>query len=311
MQQVTIHVGLLKTASTTLQSGFAQNPAIEYVDFWKTEAMRKFAHEMAMAGTVMSGSVPVGPLLSILNAATKPVAISDERFSGIPYYSYQDKTAEVTRAFQENCARILHALAPEARIVIVLREPKAWLVSYYKQFIKFGEHRPMKVYCRRFSGHLVQTYSVDFLAELYGSLFGRDRVFVLPFELLRVDETGFLDLLGGIVGAPVTLPKTANQGIADELIEPMRQLNAAMRFLAKRARWADIYADHVKRQLFDVIEGSLTDKARTQEVLIRALSKQAADLDPSEDFLDQLRGAVRQTVTQTPLFAPFRDRYRL
>jgi len=307
--RTTIHIGLLKTASTTLQAGFAANSALTYVDYRLVEPLRMAAGAAAEAGHPLPGQVPAGHLPSILRGADKPVVISDERFSGIPHYSYQVKSGRVTRAFQTHCAQLLHALAPQARIVIVLREPRAWLVSYYKQFLKFGEHRRIKPYCRAHHDHLVQSYNVDFLTDLYVGLFGAKNVVVLPFEMLRKDSARFLEIFSDTVGTAVTLPESANKGIDDGLIEHIRQLNAVRRFLARKARWNDAYARQTSLLFFDVVEGALTDREETQRILKRALPPTRLDVEPPADMLDDMRRAVARTVADTPLFAPFRGLY--
>ncbi len=307
--RTTIHVGLLKTASTTLQAGFAANPALTYVDYRLVEPLRNAASAAAESGQALPGQVPVGNLLSVLRASNKPVVISDERFSGIPNYNYQIKSGAVTRAFQTHCAQLLHAVCPQARVVIVLREPRAWLTSYYKQFLKFGEHRRIKPYCRAHHDHLVQSYSVDFLTNLYADLFGAKNVTVLPFEMLRKDSPRFLEIFSDIVGTDVLLPESANKGIDDELIEHVRQLNAVRRFLARKAQWTDAYARQTSLLFFDVVEGALTDQGATQRILKRALPPTRLDVEPPTEILEAMRQAVNRTVGENPLFAPFRDLY--
>lgn len=308
-QRTTIHIGLLKTASTTLQAGFAANPRLTYVDYRLVESLRAVAASAAETGQPLPAQVPVGHLPSILRGSDKPVVISDERFSGIPHYSYQVKSGAVTRAFQTHCARLLHAVAPQSRIVIVLREPRAWLLSYYKQFVKFGEHRRIKPYCRAHHDHLIQSYDVDFLTDLYAGLFGAGNVVVLPFEMLRKDSDRFLEIFSDAVGVPIMLPESANKGIEDGLIEHIRQLNAVRRFLARQARWNDAYARQTSLLFFDVVEGALTDRERTQKILKRALPSARLDVEPPTDMLEDMRHAVRRTLETNPLFAPFRDLY--
>lgn len=307
--RTTIHIGLLKTASTTLQTGFAVNPALTYVDYRLVEPLRNAASAAAETGQGLPGQVPVGNLLSVLRMSDKPVVISDERFSGIPHYSYRIKSGSVTRAFQIHCAQLLHAVCPQARVVIVLREPRAWLVSYYKQFLKFGEHRRIKPYCRAHHDHLVQSYSVDFLSDLYAGLFGAENIVVLPFEMLRKDKARFLEIFSDTIGTAISLPESANKGIDDGLIEHVRQLNAVRRFLARKAQWTDAYARQTSLLFFDVVEGGLTDRDATQRILKRALPPARLDVEPPDEILDAMRQAVDRTVRANPLFAQFQALY--
>lgn len=307
---ITIHIGLLKTASTSLQDTFASDPRLAYISYQEVEPLRRAAHEAAAAGVPLPDQVPVGVLVSLLKAvADRPTVISDERFSGIPYYHYVDKSAEVTRAFQVNCARLLQAVAPDARIMVVLREPAAWLVSYYKQFLKFGEPRPIKRYARDLRGHLVQSYNVDFMVDLYGGLFGHDKVHVLPFEMLRKNAAGFMGQVSDIVGVPLEMNRSSNQGLDDRLAEPLRQLSTVLGYLARKKRWSDQYARQIRLMLFDVVEGALKDQPHHQEVLIRALNPGKADFEPPEDVVAEMRQVVARTVSTNPLFAPYRSLY--
>ena len=128
MRKVLLHIGLPKTATSTIQtglSGFNQITNIgkkypwrtpEYDSIEQNEFWRAKAHQPESEYDV---EVVRSKLRSILNDSDEPIFISNEDLS---YQTYQDNLVKLRR---------LKELFPEAEIILFIRNQVSWLKSYY------------------------------------------------------------------------------------------------------------------------------------------------------------------------------------
>jgi hypothetical protein len=124
--------------------------------------------------------------------------LSDERLSGSPHAGGFD-SAEVA----ERLARVF----PAARVLIVIREQRSAVFSVYQQYVRDGGAASLLKYLEpRRTAEVPQFRWQHFeyhrLVEHYQALFGRARVLVLPFELLRGDAAAFLARIADFTGLP-------------------------------------------------------------------------------------------------------------
>lgn len=186
-----IHVGFPKTGSTWLQrrlfsdpeSGFSAPwslPTHELIDEFATvysycfdpsEARRKFE---ARAERVPAGHVPV---------------LSHEVLTG----NSVDGTA-----WGREVAQRLALSFPEAFVLICIREQRSALLSSYGEYIRGGGQKSVEDYlgvrtmragfrppCR------LELFEYHHIIAHYQSLFGKERLLVLPFEELRRDPVAY------------------------------------------------------------------------------------------------------------------------
>ena len=129
-----------------------------------------------------------------------PAIVCEEDLSGILHNG-----GLLTNYVAKEMANQLHAIAPEAKIVIFIREQAAMAASWYQQYLReggtasvrhylfpedylfLGKARPLKVPRFDFSA-----FDYDRLVAHYDSLFGRDRVFVFAYEQLARDPAAFI-----------------------------------------------------------------------------------------------------------------------
>ena len=92
----------------------------------------------------------------------------------------------------------LFSVLPNARILVVIREQKSWLESFYKMQIQLssetevferflGGNRPLDAA----SGFSLRFLEYSKLVGYYHGLFGRENVLVIPFEELAKSPEGF------------------------------------------------------------------------------------------------------------------------
>jgi Sulfotransferase family len=107
-------------------------------------------------------------------------------------------------------AERLHGLLPAARILIAVRRQDEMLRSIHAQYVNEGGTRPLRAFIdgrgvagSRFS---LRHLEYDRLVGRYVDLFGRDRVWVVPYEYLRAWPDRFLDRLCEMLGTRLTAP---------------------------------------------------------------------------------------------------------
>jgi hypothetical protein len=186
-QRPLVHIGYHKTGSTWLQMHLFRSSEVHFalgasrrnLYEWIV-APGPFDYEPAAARARLAGS------LARVAPEYVPV-LSHERLSGFPFSGGFD-SARIAR-------RVRDAL-DDASVLIVVREQQAMIRSLYRQYVKEGGALSL-------DGFMVATnpslpsFSLDFLRyhELiayYVTLFGPDRVLVLPFELFVADGREFV-----------------------------------------------------------------------------------------------------------------------
>jgi hypothetical protein len=113
-----------------------------------------------------------------------------------------DQYAEELRRM---AAERLKACFPDARVVLVIREQISRLVSQYcSEAGTCPVSSALAGSVDRFAeqiGELQTGYDYDGLVDLYQSLFGKEKVLVLPFEWLRDQTNRFFTSICSLVGA--------------------------------------------------------------------------------------------------------------
>lgn len=181
-----VHIGYHKTGTTWLQQTLFGDARAGFCVPWsagRAEAVARFVvPDLPRFDPVRARSALASGLEWADARGLVPV-LSHERLSGQPLRGIQDG--------YETAAR-LHAALPEARVLICVREQRSMLRSLYRQFVKRGGRESIEEFIGDGSsvpgftpvfrlGHL----DYDLMIDRYQSLFGEDRVLVLPFEELR------------------------------------------------------------------------------------------------------------------------------
>ncbi|AKJ64447.1 sulfotransferase [Kiritimatiella glycovorans] len=88
----------------------------------------------------------------------------------------------------QRIANNLKTAFPDASVIVVLRDPIEWCRSRYKSLFRGGR---VDAPFERYLHPLTETY--DTAVERWRSLFGAERVLVIPYELIRADRQAFVD----------------------------------------------------------------------------------------------------------------------
>lgn len=152
------------------------------------------------------------------------IMISAERLSGFPMSGGFDSV---------NIANRIHRVAPEAKIIVVVREQLDMIRSVYKQMVVEGYPGSIEQMLNKKSWKMAgfnrAFYEYDALIKVYVALFGPSKVLVLPYKLLRKDSDQFIHQMCnfleiGVVPPPET-SEVVNRSLPASCIGLFRRLN--------------------------------------------------------------------------------------
>ena len=231
--QPLLHIGLQKTGSTWLQNRLFNQPDYGFVSVPDRIVIddaflggNPFTFEVERARAMMQ------PLFDEAAASSTTPVVSHELLAGQPLADGIDSQILADR---------LKATFPDARVLIVIREQRSMLLSTYKQYVKASGTRPLRELWRdrvprerRRPGPGLDWLAYHHLIAYYRSLFGSDRVLVLPFELLQRDAATFAGEICKFAGKPYPSGVPAirdNPPLPALLVSFLRKTNAVLRAL--------------------------------------------------------------------------------
>ena len=197
-----IHVGLHKTASTSLQHIWLKMANMAPMSPTFAAGMLDLLHEAVASDTVINLS-PLKDEPMFLNTgddADKWQVFSTEALSVFKWLT--TPPAEVARIYFDRQVDLFTRLCPNAHILIVVREPQAWVKSIYMQYLKTGGTLTFRRFLLVHGADLRFVLAVDRLKAAWASRYGGDRVHILPFELFRDDPSHFFAELHARTGIP-------------------------------------------------------------------------------------------------------------
>lgn len=187
-----LHIGYHKTATTWMQRRlFTREHGFEPLLTHK----EVFDHVVAPHGLAFDASAPQALLAERAPAEGTPV-VSSEILSGHPFYGGLGSDVY---------ARRLHQIAPDARILVSIRNQLQLLPSIYMQYLLRGGTQPPDQFFEGTSepgyfGFSALHFEYDRLVALYQSLFGPENVLVVTQEHLQSDIDGFARKIADFAG---------------------------------------------------------------------------------------------------------------
>jgi hypothetical protein len=238
MKSIAIHIGLHKAASTYLQSQIFSQTEANYV--FVSGYKREYLELVQSPDRYDPETFRCWVSAEIQKTADQPTyaltILSHEELSGHPHgYDIVNPTVVA-----ENLQRTF----PNAKIILIVRNQFSYLRSIYtfRVAIKGQEPRCYEKFLAE-EGRLGLFEKLDYhkLVEPYISLFGQDKVLVLPVELLKEDFERFNRTITDFLGVPPVLLEQAavvNPSTKSSLIiqfwRPFNFLFAALLALLER-----------------------------------------------------------------------------
>lgn len=191
-----IHIGYHKTATTWMQRALFM-PAHGYRQIFDHDvvwAQIAGPHGLLFDPAPARASIESG--LAHVQAGEVPV-ISSEILSGHPFLGGRESDA---------FARRLAQIAPEARILVTIRDQMRILPSVYMQYVLRGGTQPWTTFFEGqaapgYLGFVPEHFEYHRLVALYQELFGPERVHVMTQESLRAEPAQALERLARFAGA--------------------------------------------------------------------------------------------------------------
>ena len=190
MTALLIHIGYHKTATSWLQNRLFV-PAYGYQPL---ATHREVDAEITRPHGLRFDPAPMRARIASALAQIEPgqtPLISSEILSGHPFYGGRES---------DDYARRLHAIAPQARILITIRNQMSILPSVYMQYLRRGGvMSPQRFFAGTqepgYLGFDPDHFAYHRLVGLYQSLFGAQNVHVLTQESLAQErDTALADL---------------------------------------------------------------------------------------------------------------------
>ena len=205
---VLVHVGLARTGTTWLQKHVFANsphiftpadPSLKAMERAKQLARRLCKDERERAVNELDFDIdgfrrPKWFLIAV--PAGKAAVISSERLSGSVLSGGFDRAI---------IARRIKAVFPKARILLVIREQRALLMSMYIQYLKYGGWNTIGDFVDPRSDGRLPCFSpsylmYDRLIGLYQDTFGPANVLVLPYEKFAAELEDYVGAICAFAG---------------------------------------------------------------------------------------------------------------
>ncbi|NNK64841.1 MAG: hypothetical protein HKO98_16690 [Gemmatimonadetes bacterium] len=303
--RVVLHVGLQKTASTYLQRQvFPAARGLTFVSRPYTQAGHAFNLLQYADASLYDPSVLEAEFQRLRDRSRGgPLLVSDELFSGFPYYAYLNRATIAER---------LAAAVPDAHVVLFLRNQRDLIWSLYNQYTKLGWYsnqldadflyapgsgmtpeqwfqgdrggdRTQRFISNR-SIFSIEHFRFSALLDLYERLFAHVHVFL--FEDFVDDNASVLARLSEIVGVELPTPSPDDSSENRSLTD--RQLHR-VRMAGKLSALGLGLGSPIGRVAARVMAAAVPDRAEAGRAHIRELF-QAADLASDNRRIDADRG---------------------
>jgi len=187
--EIYIHVGLHKTATTFLQEEiFPKLDGVKYYNLLKMKN-RHF-------------------ILTIPNKKGK-ILISDEDLSGQPWILNKKYNANM----RKDIAYTLYTLFPDAKIIVGIRDKQSWYDSVFRQCKKMNPTITRNEFKRRFDKNYMD---FEYYISLLKQLWGKNNVYIYRFEEIKRDATSCIKGICSFIGveSPSFENRIYNKGLS-------------------------------------------------------------------------------------------------
>lgn len=195
------------------------------------------------------------------------------------YVMSNEKLSSSPHASGFNASVLLHRLSnsfPKAKILIVIREQKSWILSNYFQYLTSGGTHSLEKYLNTkfdgkrpgFSPHHICYHH---LIQAYQDRFNKENVLVLPYELFKSDKTAFFQNLSRFLNTKIELNSNQfevyrNTKKRHYLNYKLRSLNIFLRSssLNNHSRFSNKRPKNFVRWMLNKLDFFISDKKNEQ-----------------------------------------------
>jgi hypothetical protein len=209
--RTTLHIGMMKAASTTLQGIWKNSPGIDLIHSALPPWMAAFRQtprpqRKAALDAIIQGSVSGAP----------SVVVSHESLSGLNWQ-------QLAVHFSE--------LSGDLRILFVTRNPWDYVQNLYNKNLRHGYAGTIRDFVHARRNPRRRTFDFDQLRRVFADAAGIETI-LSPFELIKTDPVRFYDRISEVVGKPVKPGASATHRNPTPVPEALMALSAMNR-LAK------------------------------------------------------------------------------
>ena len=200
-----LHIGYHKTATSWLQRHLFSNPRSGLRTIGKVgddHPVRQLVRAHSLGFDAAAHRARLETLLEPIREEGLVPVVSWERLSGHAVSGGFDSKELADR---------LHAVFPDGKVLVVIREQRAVIVSTYKQYVMAGGRARVEEFLEppgsrnmRLPRFDLRFYEYEHLLGHYQSLFGRDAVLVLPFDLFVRQPVDFVAAICAFAERPAS-----------------------------------------------------------------------------------------------------------
>ena len=297
-----IHIGYPKTGSTFLQEWFERHPDFRYAP----AGLGGFRNVYEVARPAHGAHKYF--VTSFEGLSTPHETAGEVRIDFGGARTFRD---EAVKENQRAVCATLKSLFPGSRVLIMTRGFRGMILSAYSQSVRMGARLHLAEMCRELAARLGDDarhyYDYDFLIGLYAEAFGAENVLVVPYELLRDDQSKFLAVLEsrlGVSHSEVELGRV-NPSLTPEELYWYPVISRAVSSAAARlgqSRRERVYAWYVRRTLDNKLRLLVSVLARLRP------GRRINVADFPEEILAYCVGRAER-LRDDPLYAPYAAEY--
>lgn len=211
MPRQIVHIGQRKTGSTWLQEIFHIASAMG-VFAYEREAIWRWNRKHDWKSATQADYDELTELVA--QYADKDAVISLEGLSMRP---------------PEAVIGAIAAGLPEAKILMVTRNPRDYLLSSFTNNVISGKSAGVDEFASKFGGHLKRSHDLRGWKAASDDIFGKNQIQFLPYELLQEDASAYLKEVSKVIGEdlePFRIETNRNAAPPGSVLEVLRRINA-------------------------------------------------------------------------------------
>ena len=243
-----IHIGMMKTATTYMQNIWLRDEAY----CLSCQGTLPFVLELRenVRNGLLYNSTNKQIQLDLPYKSGQKIVVSNEGFSTayINQVAIQDKIPDFI-VYTSKCLSDLAKMTQN--ILLVVRDPIAWLRSVFVQSIKQGGSGNFKDFITQQNFFVKHSLDLEHIVGSYEKYFSN--VLILPYEFFKKDEAGFWQAVSDNFSVPtvsVNLNSQVNTSLSDERTFLLSELNGMTRILIETLDKASTYTNsNEKKQL--------------------------------------------------------------